>query len=275
MTHPAELYNKVKAIVFGTFNNSGLLAAYKMLDNYRAKLPLPSWYGLKAELDFYTKNKNKFILDPTFDYGIKCDFTGNIDGINNCRIDITTNIDFKKLETYEPIQKKDNRKYKIVVMDKDNGEIADIFDLNFPFDESGDGRIFEIALFMPSEANDNGLKYDFYQKIISISSSNPESEFELKDISTEWYMPDFEYLISNLPDDVDILKEINEHAICGAKLLDKSINSNIVACGQRYYEITDPRDGTGDWVTKLYWKHPVIENYLDDIIQVDLSSEFM
>lgn len=273
MSHPADYYNKVKGIVYSILNRDGVLEAYKMLDNYRQKLVLPSWYGLKAELDFYTKNKDKFILDPTFDYGIKCDFSGNIDGVNNCRIDVTTNLNFKKLEDYESIQQKDNRKYKIVVMDKETGEIADIFDLNFPMDESGEGRLFEIALFMPSDSNDDGLKYDFYQQIIKIGSSNPELDLSLKEFSTDWYLPDFEHMISNLPDDANVTNEINTHAICGAKALDKSSKSNIVACTQRYYNITDPRNGDGEWVTKIYWKHPVISNYLDNIIYSDISNE--
>jgi hypothetical protein len=276
MAHPADYYNKTKGIVFSIYNKEGILPAYIMLENYRNKLPLPSWYGLKAELDFYTKNKDKYILDPTFDYGIKCDFTGNIEGVNNCRIDITTNLDYKKLKDYEPIQRKDKRNYKIVVMDKDSGEIADIFDLNFPFSESGDGRIFEIALFMPSDYDKDGnSRYNFYQKIITIDSSYPESEFNLKTISDDWYIPDFDTFSSEIPDDIEIDYdfEIVNHAISSAKTLDKSTESNIVACGQRYYEITDPRDGDGEWVTKLYWKHPVVSDYLDDIIDTDISNE--
>jgi len=276
MAHPADYYNKTKGIVFSIYNKSGIIPAYNMLENYRNKLPLPSWYGLKAELDFYTKNKDKYILDPTFDYGIKCDFTGNIEGVNNCRIDITTNLDYKNLKDYEPIQRKDKRNYKIVVMDKDSGEIADIFDLNFPFSESGEGRIFEIALFMPSDYDKDGnSRYNFYQKIITIDSSSPESEFNLKTISDDWYIPDFHTFSSEIPDDIefDYDLEIVNHAISSAKTLDKSTESNIVACGQRYYEITDPRDGDGEWVTKLYWKHPVVSDYLDDIIYTDISNE--
>ncbi|RKR84304.1 hypothetical protein BDD43_4536 [Mucilaginibacter gracilis] len=273
MSHPADYYNKTKNIVFSVLNRDGEAAAYKMLENYRNKLPLPSWYGLKAELDFYSKNKSKYTLDPILDYGIKCDFTGNFDGVNNCRLDITTNLNFKKLEDYEPIQKKDNRKYKIVVMDKDSGEIADIFDLNFPLDKTGNGRTFEIALFMPSDGEDGVLKYDFYQQIVSIGSSQPDEDFELKTVSTDWYIEDFEYYISMLADDrnVNIGKEITSHAIMSAKTLSKSTESNIVACAQSFYEISNPSTGDGDWVTKIYWKHPVIANYLDDVIYTDIA----
>jgi len=269
--HPADLYNQVKGIVFSILNRDGDLAAYKALDNSQSKLPLNAWYGLKAELDFYTKYKDKYTLDPIFDYGIKCDFTGNIEGDNNCRVDITTNLNFKKLEQYDAIQRKDKRKYKIVVMDKLSGEIADVFDLNFPIDSSGDGRLFEIALFVPSSSGKDGLKYDFYQEIIQIGSSDPEYDAILKHTCTDWYMPDFEYMLSNLPQEVALQKEINDYAVSSAKVLDKSTDSNIVACGQRFYNVTDPHTGEGEWITKLYWKHPVIENYLDDHLETDFS----
>ncbi|KGO91241.1 hypothetical protein [Flavobacterium subsaxonicum] len=269
--HEAELYNKTKAIVFSILNRDDVLPAYKMLENYRSKLPIQGWYGLKAELDFYTKYKDKYTLDPTFDFGIKCDFSGNIDGDNNCRIDITTNLDYKKLENYDAIQRKDKRKYKIVVMDKNTGEIADIFDLNFPIDSSGEGRIFEVAIFMPSSSGSDGLKYDFYQDIIQLSSSDPEDDSILKETCTDWYIPDFEYMLSNLPEDADSSQEILKRSISSAKVLDKSTSSNIVACGQRFYDIFDPHTGDGEWITKIYWKHPVIENYIDDYIDVDLS----
>lgn len=276
MQHPAEYLNKVKSIVFSILNRDGVLQAYNMLDNYRDKLVFTAWIGLKSELDFYTKNKDKYTLDPIWDYGIKCDFVGNIDGINNCRIDVTTNIDYKKLEDYEPIQQRDQRKYKIVVMDKDTGEIADIFDLNFPIDRSGKGRVFEVALFMPMDDDDGEQRYNFYQQIITLGSSQPDIDFKLKTTSTDWYLEDFSYFSKQLPPGEDPLyyeNAIKSHAIKGAKVLSKSTSSNIVACGQRDYLITNPRDGDGEWVTKIYWRHPVIENYLDDTIEADIVGE--
>lgn len=274
MSHPADYYNKTKNIIFSIYNKDGATAAYKMLDNYRDHLITPSWYGLKAELDFYINNKDRFTLDPVLDFGLKCDFTGNIDGINNCRLDVTTNINFKNLKDYEPIQKKDKRKYKIVIMDKDTGKIAEVFDLNFPLDLSECGRQFEIALFMPSDSDDDGLKYNFYQQIVSIGSSQPDEEFELKTISTDWYLEDFEYYKSMLIESgkpIKLNKEIEEHAIKGASVLSKSTGFNIVACGQRYFKTFNLQTGDGEWVTKIYWKHPVIKDYLDDIIWGDIA----
>ncbi|RLJ75090.1 hypothetical protein BCL90_3437 [Pedobacter alluvionis] len=268
MEHPAEIYNKAKRIIFSIFNKDGTLEAYKMLDNYRNKLKPTDWFGLKAELDFYSNHKDEFTLDPTFDFGIKCDFTGNFDGVDNCRIDITTNLDYKRLHDYEAIQRKDNRKYKIVVMDKQTGKIADIFDLNFPIDSSGEGRIFDIALFMPSDSDPDGLRYNFYQDIWEIGSIDTAYYSTHKTTCTDWYIPDFQYLTQNLPDEVNYDEEIKKHAVSSSKVLDRSTNSNIVACAQPFYAITDPHTGEGDWVTKVYWKHPVVADYIDDILFV-------
>lgn len=120
--HPATVYNRVKSIVFSRLNRDGIAETYKFLDSQRGTtLPIPAWFGLKAELDFYTGYKDVYTLDPTLDFGIKCDFVGDIDGCERCRIDVTTNINFKRYKEYESIQQKDHRKYKIVLMNKNNG----------------------------------------------------------------------------------------------------------------------------------------------------------
>ncbi|TWI20358.1 hypothetical protein [Sphingobacterium siyangense] len=272
--HPAEQFNKAKAQVFSIYNRDGDVPAYKLLEAYRGSLPITAWYGLKAELDFYTKNKDVFTLDPVFDYGIKCDFTGNIDGVNNCRIDITTNLNFKKLKDYDSIQRKDNRKYKIVVMDKDTGKIADIFDLNFPYDNSGEGRMFDIALFMPSSSGNDGLRYDFHQEIITVGTSDPESDNKFITSCTDWYIPDFEYMVSELPEGINIEDEILKHAVFSSTSIEKSTSSRIMACAQPYFNIFNPHTGEGEWITKIYWKHPVVADYLGDYIETDLSDIF-
>lgn len=51
--HPATTYNTIKAIVFSKLNKDGIVEAYKFLERQRGtSLPVPAWFGLKAELDF-------------------------------------------------------------------------------------------------------------------------------------------------------------------------------------------------------------------------------
>lgn len=269
MEHAAKIYNNIKFIVFSIFNRDGVENAYASLNANKHKLSYPAWIGLKAELDFYSQYRKKYKLDLSLDAGNKCDFIGNIEGCNNCRIDVTTNINFKKLEDYELIQKRDERMYKIVVMDKENGEILDIVDMNFPYDNSG-GRLFDIAVFMPQSYNSQGdARYDYWQRIVTVGSSNPAFDYAEKSIQTDWYFPDIHTCLSE-QDEADINGDgLQEYLWDAARFLSKATEHNIVACAQarhRYNPMTDEED----IVTQIYWKHPVIKNYLEDIIEEEI-----
>ena len=273
MAHPAEKYNKVKNVTFSLLNKNGVVAAYKYLNSQMSELPLHAWYGLKAELDFYTKYKTNYSLTPSLDYGIKCDFSGMIDEGQLCRIDVTTNIEYKKLKDYDPIQKKDGMLYKIVVMNKDTGKIEDIFDLNFPPDNHG-GKLFDVALFMPMDYNGHGEpRYNPYQRIVTISSKTGNVICE-KALVTDWYLPDIHTKMSEIYeayDDYDGNEDIEGDELRGylceaAKLLTKTTDLNIVACGQTNREIIDPRTCEDEEVTRIYWKHPVVKDWIDDVV---------
>lgn len=88
----ASYYNQCRHHVFSTFNMFGAEKAYECLYSYKAKMLYPAWIGLKAEHDFYTRHKDEYVLDISADCGNKCDSPGNIEGLNNCRLDVTTNI---------------------------------------------------------------------------------------------------------------------------------------------------------------------------------------
>lgn len=63
--------------------------------------------------------------------------------------------------------------YKIVIMDKDNGEINDIVDLNYPFSKNG-GRLLDIAIFMPHDFNSHGEpRNNPWQRILTVDSYDP------------------------------------------------------------------------------------------------------
>lgn len=273
MAHPAEEYNKIKNMTFSILNKNGDQAAYYYLDQQRSVLPITAWFGLRAELDFYIGYKDKYKLTPSLDYGIKCDFSGMIDRGQLCRIDVTTNIEYKKLKDYDPIQQRDGMLYKIVVMNKETGKIDDIFDLNFPPDNHG-GKLFDVALFMPMDYNEQGdPRYNPYQRIVSISSETGEVVRE-KMLVTDWYLPDIHTTIADIneayegyegEDDLEG-DELKDYLSEAAKLLTKTTELNIVACGQTSREIIDPRTCEDEEVTRIYWKHPVIKDWIDDVV---------
>lgn len=271
MAHPAEIYNKIKNITFSLLNRDGKANAYNYLNSKKSELSESSWKGLKAELDFYVGYQQIFSLTPTLDYGIKSDFVGILDKNGMCRIDVTTNLDVKKLKSFDPIIQRDNLLYKIAVMNPETGLLEDVFDMNFLPDAHG-GKIFNVALFMPMEYNRHGEpRYNPYQRIVSVSSTTGEILSEEK-IATDWYLPDIhtkESEIYEYYEDYDgeedlVGIELRKYLSEAAKLLTKDTELNIVACGQTCKQIIDPHTCEEEEYTKIYWQHPAIEGYLGE-----------
>lgn len=272
MAHPAQLYNKIKNMTFAILHRDGKRKAYHYLNKQFATLPKPAWYGLKAELDFFTGYQREFGLTPSLDYGIKCDFSGFLDN-KPCRIDVTTNIDFKHLKDYDELQNNSGISYKIVVMNKETGKMEDVFDLNFKSDNQG-GKVFDIALFMPMDYNSHGdPRYNPYQRIVSINSSSG-FVVEEKQPVTDWYLPDIHTKMAEISEayqdyddnDTNEKDKLDVYLAEAAKLLSKSTSLQIVGCGQTNSEIIDPRTCETEEVTHIYWKHPVIKDLLGDEI---------
>ena len=268
MAHPAQLYNEVKDKTFAILHRDGKDMAYRYLYGQKNVMPITAWYGLKAELDFFTGYQRKFGLTPTLDYGIKCDFAGMMDG-GMCRIDVTTNIGFKDFKTYDTLQQTSGIPYKIVVMDKTTGKMEDVFDLNFVPDGYG-GKLFDVALFMPMDYNSHGdPKYNPYQRIVTISSTTKEIVCE-KGLVTDWYLPDIHTKLEEIYEAYQDLDdngakekiELDKYLAEAAKILSKSSELNIVACGQTNNEIVNPRTCETEEITRLYWKHPMIIDYI-------------
>lgn len=280
MEHPAKVYNAIKEELFSIYNGKGTAEAFRFLNSKTNALPVSAWIGLKAEMQFYDKYKGQFMLDPLLDFGIKADFTGNFYGCPNCRIDVTTNIEYKRLADYFPIQKKDGRKYKIAIMDHKKGELIDVVDLNFPYDDQLKGWWFDLALFMPADVDKDGCsKYNYYQQIVSFNSACPDVSFKLKELLTDWYIPDIHTEMQDMWDaheddeEYEIKVDLKRELADTAKFIQKVTGHQIVACAQRNYQIYDPRDGDGDYITQIYWRHPVVMDELDEIIEADIASE--
>ncbi len=121
--NPAEIYNEKRRIVITEFMKDPV-EARKWLDGYRNTLGPKGYVGLKAELDFFEKYVDEFGLVPTLDAGNSTDFAGTVDNATRC-FDVTTNIKFKKLGKYEPMQLK-GRRYTIAVFDGNGFEFVDI-----------------------------------------------------------------------------------------------------------------------------------------------------
>ena len=85
--------------VYHRYIGSG--SAYEMAMEVvdRANLDIRRDVGLRAEIDFYHQYRDKYNLTLAEDSGDSCDFAGFISG-QPVRIDVTTNVNFKKAAHY-------------------------------------------------------------------------------------------------------------------------------------------------------------------------------
>lgn len=85
--------------VYNRYIGSG--NAYEMAMDVidRANLDVRRDVGLRAEIDFYHQYRDKYSLTLAEDSGDSCDFAGFING-QPVRIDVTTNVNFKKVAHY-------------------------------------------------------------------------------------------------------------------------------------------------------------------------------
>jgi len=64
---------------------------------------------------------------------------------------------------------------------------------------------------------------------------------------------------------------MNDYYVYSARILSKSTGLNIVACGSPHISYLDPRTCEDElYDTILLWRHPVIEDYLPDLLDIDL-----
>ena len=126
----------------------------------------------------------------------------------------------------------------------------------------------DIALFMPQECNSHGEpRNNPWQRILTVDSYDPTTFNKEVDIVTDWYLPDIHTELGDLHDAEipDPENQLENYLIDSTKLLSKTTGRNIVACGQlvgRFNSVTEE----DDYFTQLYWRHPVVENYLDEVI---------
>ncbi|MFX0172510.1 MAG: hypothetical protein ACFE9L_11365 [Candidatus Hodarchaeota archaeon] len=129
-----ELFNKARKHAFSVLNkyNSYEKAQFFLKDSRYTQLSPTSKTGLLAELLFYSKYKRKLKLTPALDCGDKTDFTGEIEN-QLFRIDVTTNLKYKKTQDYEDFVQ-DGWAFWLVNVDIKSEDIAFI-PLHFPLCE--------------------------------------------------------------------------------------------------------------------------------------------
>lgn len=266
----ANEYNRIKAIIFSTYHNKGISTALSWLDGYyqREAIDYKNYIGLKAEVNFFNKYREELVLDPIWDYGIKCDFVGNIEDSNNVRLDVTTNLSYKSKDALFNLKQKTGRLYKFVKVNPDTGEIKDVIDYFNPSAKKAENR-YNLAVFMLGDRDKNNP----YVEVYSISVEDPYEDVRHVETITDFYILDIQSVIAEMPDDMDsyeINSEIGKYCSTVAKMLQNHYGFRIDALGQHNYYPIDPDMK----FIKIYWRHPALKDYIDDTYEDDLENVY-
>lgn len=266
--NPAQIYNEKRRILLSKMTTDPDTAR-QWLKGYQKTLGATGYAGLKAEIDFFEMYQKEFQLTPALDVGDATDFVGEIDGQLH-RIDVTTNIDFKKLETYEPFQA-DGYCYRIAVWDGNDFELVDI---NFPFcKDCGKGRILPTGLLLGENFDEEGKSlWSNNQQLVAIC--NFCGKYDIASTTSTPFLYDFDHLYATLneaceeaaelgAEPVNVKREVEEYAAAALRYLRNSFGAYLVAVGGKRYEITNPSNGDGQWVYQLVQISPLAHDHLE------------
>lgn len=199
---PAEVYNEKRRIIFAQMQKDPELAK-TWLENYRKRLGPRGYAGLKAEVAFFEQHRKDLNLAVAADIGDVTDFVGVVNGTMH-RIDVTTNIAFKRLASYEPLQL-EGALYKVAVFDQGR---FDLVDINFPFcEQCRGGRILPTAVLLEENHNRHGdSQWSNDQLLVNICSAC--GEVEVADRITTPFLYDFQSLYRNRCSDPTFLVSV-------------------------------------------------------------------
>ena len=275
--NPAEVYNEKRRIIFSQMQKDPEIAK-SWLEGYRSTLGPTGYAGLMAEIAFFEQYRKDLNLVVAADIGDATDFVGVLDGAMY-RIDVTTNIAFKRLASYEPLQL-EGALYKVAVFDKGH---FDLVDINFPFcKHCQGGRILPTAVLLGENYNRHGdSRWSNDQLLVNICSAC--DEMEVVDRITTPFLYDFHSLYRDLDEarreaedlgaaPIDVRAEAGAYAHRASRYLSDIFGTRLIATGGKNYEITNPRDGDGHWTVKFEERLPLVQQYLLDEYPWDLSN---
>jgi hypothetical protein len=267
--NPIEKYHKARRIIFSQALKD-IKVARSWLPSYAKKLGPKSYAGLKAELDFFERSKDELSLVLALDIGDATDFVSIQNG-RMVRFDITTNLDFKSLDTYEPLKEKGGD-YKIAVL---NGTHFELIDLGFKkCVHCNEGMIFPTVVLLPENYNDQGeSRWSNDQAFVDVCGMCGSYSIVGK-ISTP-FLSDFQTIRSYFKHDADhsedddiqreLMKaEIALHAQETIKAMRREYGRYFVAIGGIEYKIVNPSNADGHWAARWEYSIPFVDGYLID-----------
>jgi len=274
--NPVEVYTRTRRIVFSQMLKDPAKAK-RWLENYRKSLGPAGYAGLQAEVAFFEQYRSAFDLVLAADVGDATDFVGVIDGAMH-RIDVTTNVAFKQLKSYEPLQMQGAR-YKIAVLDQGK---FDLIDINFPFCATCSlGRILPTGMLLEETPDSRGdSQWSNDQLLVKICSDC--GEIKVADRTTTAFLYDFAHVYRQLNEakhlaedmdgaPIDVDGEAKAYARRASRYLSETFGTRLVAVGAKDYEVTDPRNGDGYWLYRFVDQLPLVGQHLQETYPWDFD----
>ena len=274
--NPAEIYNDKRRIIFAKLLKDPHVAK-QWLEGYRQTLGPTGYAGLAAEVAFFEQYRKSMDLVVTADIGDATDFVGMINGRQH-RIDVSTNINFKRLAAYEPLQL-EGAHYKIALQVQGCFELIDI---NFPFCPlCRTGRILPTGLLLKENRNAQGeSQWSNDQLLVNICSGC--ETVEVADRVTTPFLYDFDSLYQYLnaarheaedpvKTPIDVKAEASAYAKRASRYLSDTFGTRLMAVGGTAYEITNPRNGDGYWTVRFEDQLSLVEDHLQPMYPWDLA----
>ena len=136
--------------------------------------------------------------------GEHADFAGVLD-TKATRFDVTTNLDFKKFDDYEPYMGQ-GPIYKIALMDKKSFDVIDIIDLAFPTCSCCGGYLISTIVLLDQNYNRHGESLWNNDQLLIDICTDCQNYIEKQRYTHEWLYSINEYNDSALDDDDSIKK---------------------------------------------------------------------
>lgn len=268
--HPADIFTDIRRHMFALYEKQsepGNIIEY-LQKTYGFHSGIKT--GLEAELSFYHQYYDEFQLEPLLDAGVKADFGGMKDG-KLTNFDVTSNLDSKTIEEYSEVRERKSREYEIVLW-KDN-EIS-LYPLKFPKCQICDGVAHDIlylgdsnsSIYWNCSTGQVVLRYCESCGDYTQMQTHYEIVHSIKNMRL--YMEDnLEGRFTNS----DIEKSIQDRSI---ELINyfEHISNNLFSSiceieSIKYNPVIDEEFIAG----RVYWKHPLAEKVIEDIIEENYS----
>ncbi|PXX74698.1 hypothetical protein [Rivihabitans pingtungensis] len=263
----ASEYNRIRRILFCTIHDpaKGFNCAFEYLDGYKRTLGVHGYTGLKAELNFYQKHGREFGLTVAGDMGEHADFAGSY-GSQLARFDVTTNINFKQFQDYEPYMGSGPR-YKIALLDQGNFEVIDVLDLAFPRCSCG-GYLIPSVILLGQNYNRHGESTWTNDQLLVDVCTGCHEYFERNRFTHHGLLSPQEYFDGfDSQEEYDLaIQATEQHLVDAYKYFRREHSDYLMAVGQHDYIVTEP-DGGGYWAINLSFVNQAVAQDMPDEIE--------